>query len=79
VGGGIETMNEPIPSPFNATPIEDEVYLAIDNVCKELGISAFFFAYGQEAGNATDWHATTNYKCEELAEKLEEAADAMRE
>ena len=70
---------EPIPSLFSLTSTEDSVFLGIQKLCRELGIGPFFFLYGEEAGDATEWRATTDWMCEELADRLEEAVERMRE
>lgn len=72
-------MKEPIPSPFSPTPIEDEVYIGIQKLCEELGIDRFHFIYVQNDDIGSTWKATTNLMDKDMADKLEEAADAMRE
>lgn len=72
-------MKNSVPSPFNATPIEDEVYLGIQKLCEELGIDRFHFIYVQNDDIGSTWKATTNLMSEEMADKLQEAADAMKD
>lgn len=73
-------MTKPIPSPFSPTPIEDEVYLALEELADDLGIDAFFFMYAQtENEKQTIWKCTSSHQDEFIVEKLREAADNLEE